>query len=238
MGRALDDRPEDQPQASDREQGAGRVGGPRVLTSRLGNQQQGPRQAGRDHRDVDQEDRSPPEVLEQRATRHRPNGDAEPDRPGPHANRPGPRMGIAEDVIDDGQARRDHHRRTGPHQPPPDDEGIDASREGGTERAAPEDDQAADEEPLAPVAVGQAAGDEQQAPEHHRVGVDDPLELVGGGLQLLHQGGQGHVQDGVVEVDHQHGDAEDRERRPRVAPACRARGGGAGRRPRPQGRGC
>src|ERR1035437_9840975 len=116
----------------------------------------------------------------------------DPHRPPPQADGPSPLGGVAEDVVDDREARRDGHGGARPHERPPRDEGIDAPREGGAERATPENDQPGAEERLAPEAVGQAAGHEQQAPEHHRVGVDDPLELVGGGLQLLRPRGQRH----------------------------------------------
>ena len=223
--RPLDDRPEDQAEPADREQGAGRIGAPGLRAPRVGDEQRSPHQAGGDHRDVDQEDRAPPEVGEQQPPGHRADGDPQPDGAGPDADGPGPLAGVAEDVVDDREAGGDGHRRARPHQPSPGDQRSDAAREGGAQGAAPEDGEAGEEEPLAPVPVGHAPGDQEQAAEHHGVGVDDPLELVGGGLQLLDQGGQGHVQDGVVQVDHQDGDAEDGERGPaRLRPTLRARG--------------
>ena len=49
-----------------------------------------------------------------------------------------------------------------------------------TERADAEDGQADGEEAVATEPVAEAAGGEQQAGEHERVGVDDPLQLAGG----------------------------------------------------------
>ena len=49
---------------------------------------------------------------------------------------------------------------------------------------AAEHDEADDEDPLAPVAVAEAAGGEEQAGEHEQVGVDDPLQLPGGGVEV------------------------------------------------------
>ena len=54
---------------------------------------------------------------------------------------------------------------------------------------------------LAAEPVGQAAEGEQQRGEDEVVGVDDPLQLGGGGMQLAHQGGKRHVHQGRVEVD-------------------------------------
>ena len=61
----------------------------------------------------------------------------------------------------------------------------------GTDRPRSENSQAEEEEPLAPEAVGQAATDEQEPGEDHGVGVDDPLQLAGGGMQVPHQGRAG-----------------------------------------------
>ena len=41
--------------------------------------------------------------------------------------------------------------------------------------------------PLAAEAVAGVAGDQQEAGEHDRVGVDDPLQLAGGRAELAHQ---------------------------------------------------
>jgi len=110
-------------QAADRQQGTGRIGAPGICAPRLGDQQQGPHQAGGDHRDVDQEHRPPPEVGQEQPARDWPDGDSEPDRPRPHADRPCPLGGVAEDVVDDREARRDGHGGPGPHERPPRDEG-------------------------------------------------------------------------------------------------------------------
>ena len=39
--------------------------------------------------------------------------------------------------------------------------------------------------------------------ENKRVGIDDPLQLARGGVQIPHQRGQRDVEDGVVQIDDQ-----------------------------------
>ena len=65
--------------------------------------------------------------------------------------------------------------------------------------------------------VAEGAGGEQEAGEDQDVGVDDPLLLAGGGVQVLDERGQGDVQDGGVEADDEQADAEHGERPPSAA---------------------
>ena len=69
---------------------------------------------------------------------------------------------------------------------------------------------------LAPEAISQAAADEQQSGEDHGVGIDDPLQLAGSGVQVPHQGGQCHIEDGVVQVDDEGGSTEHHQGAPAV----------------------
>src|ERR1035437_7592005 len=64
---------------------------------------------------------------------------------------------------------------------------------------------------LAPEPVGEASRREQERCEHEVVGVDDPLELAVGRVQLAHQRGQRDVDDRRVEVDRKRGEEEGRE---------------------------
>ena len=70
------------------------------------------------------------------------------------------------------------------------------------DRGQAEEDEPAGEGPPAAEAVAQAAGGEQQPCEHHRVGVDDPLQLAEGRVQVPDEGREGDVQDRVVQPDH------------------------------------
>jgi hypothetical protein len=101
-------------------------------------------------------------------------------------------------------------RGAGPHHASPPDQQVHRPGERGTDRSRGENAQADEEEPLAPEPVSQAAADEQQAREDHRVGVDDPLQFARGGGKLPDKGGQGHIEDGVVHTDDQRGGAQHR----------------------------
>ncbi len=65
-----------------------------------------------------------------------------------------------------------------PHHRPPPDQQVHRPGERGADRSRTEHAQADEEEPLAPEPVSQAAADQQQAREDHRVRVDDPLQLT------------------------------------------------------------
>ena len=62
--------------------------------------------------------------------------------------------------------------------------------------------------PLAAEPVAERPRRQQQAGEHERVAVDHPLELAVGGVEVAHERGQRHVEDGVVEGDHHEAQAE------------------------------
>ena len=68
---------------------------------------------------------------------------------------------------------------------------VDRSGEGGADRPQCEHGEPDQEEPLAAEPVGQRPSDEQQAGEHHGVGVDDPLELARRGMQVPDEGRAG-----------------------------------------------
>jgi hypothetical protein len=65
----------------------------------------------------------------------------------------------------------------------------------------PENAEPHEHEALASEPVGQAPGGQDQRGEHQAVGIDDPLELAGRGMQLAHQARQRDVDDRDVEVD-------------------------------------
>src|SRR5437764_562334 len=58
---------------------------------------------------------------------------------------------------------------------------------------------AREEEPLAPDEVTGAPAEQQEAAEHERVGVHDPLEAAGGEVEVLLDRRQRDVHDGRVE---------------------------------------
>ena len=72
----------------------------------------------------------------------------------------------------------------------------------------PEDNQAAGQGPVPSDAVTQAAQREQQPGHGQGVGVDDPLQCGRRGVEVAHQGGKRHVDDGAVHHHDQKGQAE------------------------------
>ena len=74
-----------------------------------------------------------------------------------------------------------------------------------------EDDQAAGQGPVPSDAVTEAAQREQQPGHGQGVGVDDPLQRAGRGVQVAHQRGQRHVDDGAVHHHDEQGQAEHAE---------------------------
>ena len=70
-----------------------------------------------------------------------------------------------------------------------------------------------------PVAVGGAARGEQKPRLDQRVRVDHPLDVRGRGVQLPGEGGDRHVQHGVVEQHGQLGETDDAEDQPALGVA-------------------
>ena len=65
-------------------------------------------------------------------------------------------------------------------------------------------------------AVGQAARRQHQTGHDQGVGVDDPLQLRGVGVEFARQRGQGDVDDGGVDADDEDAQADEHKRGDRV----------------------
>ena len=108
-------------------------------------------------------------------------------RPMPSADTPAqmpialPRSrGIGEDVGDDRQRRRHDERAADAHERAGDDQGVGrAGANADSSEPTPKIDRPMREEAVATEPVAEAPRGEQQAGEHERVGVDDPLQLAG-----------------------------------------------------------
>ena len=163
-----------------------------------------------DDRHVDEEDRSPPEVLEQvtagdRADRHTDARDPRPDADGAAA------FARREDVGEDRQRRRHDERGAEALDRARHDEDAGRSRERRRERAAAEDHEPDEQRRLAAVTVAGAARDQEEAREDERVRVDDPLELARRRAELAHEARQRDVDDRPVDADDQQAQTEHRE---------------------------
>ena len=94
------------------------------------------------------------------------------------------------------------------------------------ERGEREDRQAGDEQAPAAEQVGRTTAEQQEAAEHERVGVDDPLEVLVGEAQIRLDRRQGDVHDRRVEDDHELREAHDDEHEPRADGGAKAKEGG------------
>ncbi len=115
-------------------------------------------------------------------------------------------LGGGEEAGDHRHRHRHDERARQAHRGPGGDQcarAVGQHADGGGEA---EQGEAEGEGEAAAEAVADQPGGEHHGGEHHGVGVDDPLLLPGGGLELRGERGQGHVQDRHVEADHQ--DAE------------------------------
>jgi len=110
-----------QHQARDGQQHAHVVDPAGPAVTGLRHQDRGQDRADGGHRHVDQEDRTPPEVVEQQAAEHRAGGDTEADRHGPQADGAGA-LGRFEDVGDDRQRLRHDRGAAEAHRGPREDQ--------------------------------------------------------------------------------------------------------------------
>ncbi len=228
MDRRLDDGPEHQPEPGDGQQRPDQVGPQRRVILGVGDQQEPGHDADHGDRHIDQEHRAPPEVDQQQAADDR--AERDPDAAGarPEADRALPDSGLVEHIRDDGQRRRHDQRGADAHAGPGGDQHAYRTGERGPGRPGRERSQPGQERPFPADPVGQAARHQQQPGEHDHVRIDDPLQRAGGGVQVSDERGEGDVQDGVVQRDHQQRDAQHGERDP--APGGRVARAGVGRR--------
>ena len=173
--------------------------------------------------DVDEEDRAPPETRQQQPTGDGSDRDSESDGPGPGTDGPGTLGRVAEGVVEDRQRRGDRERRTDTHDRSKADEQVHGIREPGAYGSGCEDDQPDEKEALAPEPIGESTADEQQPREHHGIGIHDPLQRAGRGMQLPDQGREGDVENGVVHVDDQRRQTDDDHHEPTVSSMLRMR---------------
>ncbi len=166
------------------------------------------------HGHVDQEDRAPPEVLEQPAAGHRADGDSHAGHGGPDGDGLPPLPAVGEHVGDDRQRGGHDQRAADAHQGPGADELVGAVGQRRQDRPDAHDRQADGEGAAAAEAVAERAHRQQQAGEHQDVGVHDPLELAGRRPELALEAGDGHVDDRVVHHDQQQAEAHDGQHDP------------------------
>ena len=114
--RRLDDGVHEGSDPGDRQHRAGHVQRMAVGIARRRHQPDAGHEGGHHQGDVHEEDRSPPEVLEQQARTGRAEGGGARGHAGPRRDGPAPLLG-REDARQDRQGRRHHERRRHPHHP-------------------------------------------------------------------------------------------------------------------------
>ena len=190
--------------------------------ARLGNEQASGDDRGGDDRDVHDEHRTPPEVVEQEAADDRTQGDADAGGRGPDADGHRAFTGVGEDAGQQGQGRRHDERGTGAHDRPRDHELTDATGERRGGRRDPEDGEPEQQGAPPSEAVAERAREEQQTGEHERVRVDHPLELADVGFEVAYERRQRDVDDRVVDHDDQEADAQHDECEPATGVQARS----------------
>ncbi|MGX1245855.1 hypothetical protein RKD46_006959 [Streptomyces pseudovenezuelae] len=211
---------------------ADRVPGARIRVAGLRQQLDADEDQDGHHRQVDQEDRAPPEVFEQeaaddRADRRAGGGGRAPDADGEAAF-----ARVVEEVADQGQGGGHEGRAGDTQQSPRQDHQLRCGRIGVQNRYRAERGRAQQQDPLAADAVAEAAHRHQQARDDERVDVTDPQELGPGRPEVLADVRGREAEDGRVDGHQQHGEHQDGQREPTARTLHRL---GRGRRPQGAG---
>jgi hypothetical protein len=163
---------------------------------------------------VDQEDRAPPQPLQQDAAEDRADGEPRRECGGEDADGLRPSARVGEQLAQHGQRRGQERRAGHPHQRTRCDEELRARRERRSRRAEAEDGRA-DHQQLQPaVPVADVAERDQQGADGETVDVEDPQGLVGRGGEGLADPGHRQEQDRAVHGHQQYGPEDHREPEP------------------------
>ncbi len=174
-----------------------------------------------DHRHVDQEDRSPPEMLQQEAADDRAERTADDRQRSPDRNGDVALALIEEGHPDQGQRRRHHRRRADGKKRPGRNQDVGRRREGRDQRSDAKQHQADQEHLPMADAVAERAGAQQQACHHQRIGIDDPQPLRLRSAEFACQRRQRRIENRVIEGDQQQTGGDGHKQHPPV----RMRGG-------------
>ena len=213
---ALDDAVDEGSQSHERQPGAHGVERRGVgILRRRGEDGHGRHHEGHD-RKVGEEDRAPPEVLEQGAGQDGPERSPGAGEPGPGGDGLAALLG-REDGGQQGERGRHDEGGADPGDHPAGDHLGRPGAEPAHQRAGGEDEEPEDEGPLASEAVPQGAGRQEQGGEHQGVRVDDPLEGAGAGTEVALHAREGDVEPRHRHDDHDEGQAHDPEEEPPAA---------------------
>ncbi len=166
------------------------------------------------HDHVDDE-RPPPRVVGgEEAAEHWAERRARAGDGAPHGERGGA-LAALERARDDRERCRQHQRRAEAFDDRlADDELGHRARHRREQRSRAEQSGADDEDAPVAVDIAEPSTDDQERRERERVAGDDPLQARQGGVEVAQDGGDGHVEHGVVEHHDERGDDHDGERDP------------------------
>ncbi len=184
---------------------------------RLGHVPDSDQDRGRRQRDVDQEHQPPAHGVDQPAAEERPDRTGDARQTGPGADRLAPVVGM-EGGGDDRQAAGHEQRSADALDRPRRDQQPGGRRHPAQHRGAGEHDGTGDEHRAMPIAVAEAAAEQQQRRERDEIGVDDPLQAGDRRAEVVADRRQGDVDHCSVEERHarpEHGRRHD--------PSCRRR---------------
>ena len=202
-----------------------------VDAARLGGLRLGDVAEGQDHghqtdRDVDPEDRPPPDRVDEQAPDNRAQGHADPDDGAPDPDGLRPLLGVGERVGDDRHGDRVEHRAADGLDHAEDHQRGQVGGQAAQEGAGHEGEEADHEGPAAAQAVGRGARQHEEAGQDQGVGVDRPLQAGDRGVEVVADGGQGDVDDGHVQAhDQQAHGADEEDADPPAAPSSFMRRG-------------
>ena len=156
LARSFDDPEQDAGERADRQHGSEPVDRLRVRILRVGHDRDHRHDRDRDHRQVDEEHRAPPEMVEQVAADERPDRDAEPGHSRPDPDRAAPLV-VGKDVGQDRERRRHDERAAESLDRTCHDQRAGRTDQRAAERAEPEHDEPEEQRAAPPEPVAEAA---------------------------------------------------------------------------------
>ena len=207
---AAEQREHEREEAAGQQHEARRVEATVALVARLVQVGDRTEHAADPDREVDEEDPAPAGPLRQCAADERADRDRRADRRAPDPER-GPALAPVKLLREDGERDREHRRAA--HALEAAGEVQEEGRGGrpAEGRGKREDADPRDEDPLAAEQVADRARAQGRACEQEGVGVDHPLEVGQGGMEVTLDARQRDIDDRDVEEQHEDGDANDDE---------------------------
>jgi hypothetical protein len=153
-------------------------------------------------RQIDEKDAPPAIGAEQQPADDRAGPDGDAASCGPPSHRLGPKLGVmGGGVVHERQGGGHHGRRAYALDYPARDQQGSVRRQAAGQRAESEQPETRQVDAARAKTVAQKPGAQQQRREHQGIGIDDPLQAGGIGVQRLGELRQGDIDDGHVELN-------------------------------------